>query len=335
MASVDVTRIAGNIGALNALNSLMYVNNQLAIHQTRLATGKRLNEAADDPAGMNLAITFDVRRNDMKVALSAIGDAKNMLSTAEAGLRKISDILNKMKTKVMEAAGATIGDSERKAVAAQLNAYSQEIDQIVQSSNWNGVTLLGADSTTTTSALGVKQFFVGVSGSGGAVFADFSFSSTGSAGFTAGALGLTGFGASTSATGSFSSYTFGTTGSAMSQVGGFQISDLTFSGSAQNTTGGTWVAGTGQTTLNTIGSAIARLKTAIVDVGAMSARLSFKQDAMMSAYINTEAAYNRIMNADMAEEQVNASKFLILQQTATAMLSQANSAPQFLLSLFR
>jgi len=41
------------------------------------------------------------------------------------------------------------------------------------------------------------------------------------------------------------------------------------------------------------------------------------------------------MNANMAEEQVNASKYLILQQTATAMLAQANTAPQFLLSLFR
>jgi flagellin len=41
------------------------------------------------------------------------------------------------------------------------------------------------------------------------------------------------------------------------------------------------------------------------------------------------------MNANMAEEQVNASKFQILQQTATAMLAQANAAPQFLLSLFQ
>jgi flagellin len=41
------------------------------------------------------------------------------------------------------------------------------------------------------------------------------------------------------------------------------------------------------------------------------------------------------MNANMAEEQVEASKLMILQQTATAMLAQANAAPQFLLQLFR
>jgi flagellin len=48
-----------------------------------------------------------------------------------------------------------------------------------------------------------------------------------------------------------------------------------------------------------------------------------------------EASYNRIMNANMAEEQMNASKYSILQQTATAMLAQANQAPQSLLPLFR
>ena len=101
MANVDVNRIAGNIGALNSLSSLQSINNQLAIHQTRLATGKRLNEAADDPAGMNMAITFDIRRNDMKTVLNSIGDSKNLLATAEGGLRKINDILVKMKNKTL------------------------------------------------------------------------------------------------------------------------------------------------------------------------------------------------------------------------------------------
>ena len=70
-------------------------------------------------------------------------------------------------------------------------------------------------------------------------------------------------------------------------------------------------------------------------IGALTGRLTFKEDQVSAAQINVEAAYNRMMNANMAEEQVNASKYQILQQTATAMLAQANAAPQFLLSLFR
>ena len=51
MATVDFTRINTNIAALNSLNTLREVNKNLAIAQTRLATGRRINEAADDPAG--------------------------------------------------------------------------------------------------------------------------------------------------------------------------------------------------------------------------------------------------------------------------------------------
>ena len=63
--------------------------------------------------------------------------------------------------------------------------------------------------------------------------------------------------------------------------------------------------------------------------------MTFKEDSLTVQYINTEAAYNRIMNANMAQEQVEASKFAILQQTVVAMLAQTNVAPQFLLTLFR
>jgi flagellin len=80
--------------------------------------------------------------------------------------------------------------------------------------------------------------------------------------------------------------------------------------------------------LDTVNAQMAKL-------GAFTGRLTFKEDQVMASQINVEASYNRIMNANMAEEQVNASKFLILQQTSIAMLGQANQAPQFLLSLFR
>ena len=84
-----------------------------------------------------------------------------------------------------------------------------------------------------------------------------------------------------------------------------------------------------------IDSALTIVKQGISQVGAFSARLTFKEEALTVSHANTEAAYNRIMNANMAEEQVEASKLSILQQTATAMLAQANASPQYLLQLFR
>jgi flagellin len=298
MANVDVTRIAGNIGALNALNSLSYVNNQLSIYQTRLATGKKINEAADDPSGMSLATTFDVRNQGLKTAVSAIGDAKNLMSTMEGGLKKIQDILVKMNNKAKEAMGDTIGSNERKAVQSQVQAFALEIDDIVKQTQWNSTNLIsGSGGVGSTTAL---NFLTGPEAT----------NSTSSFSFSSGTYVAAnqGFQASTSASG----------------ASGLGLQTLTI----DSTT-------TAQTAAGKIEAALNIVKEGIAQVGAFSARLTFKEEALTVQQANTEAAYNRIMNANMAEEQVNAMKYQILQQTATSMLAQANMAPQFLLSLFK
>jgi flagellin len=311
MAGIDVTRIAGNIGALNALNSLSYINNQLAVHQTRLATGKRLNEAADDPAGMNIATTFDVRRQGLKTAMSVIGDAKNLLSTSEGGLKKVSDILVKMRNKALEAQSGTIGANEKQAIQDQLKAYRDEIDQIAQQTRWNNSNLLtGTSGSSSTSSV---TFLTGPDVTAGAAQTmTFQFKET-----------VSGTGGSTAISNNQGFYA--SSGSVADATGlGLNDTrlDVTSSGSASGT-------------LAAIDNALNIVKQGISQIGASTSRLTFKEEALAVQYANTEAAYNRIMNANMAEEQVEASKFTILQQTATAMLAQANAAPQFLLSLFR
>jgi flagellin len=87
--------------------------------------------------------------------------------------------------------------------------------------------------------------------------------------------------------------------------------------------------------MTTANYALDKITSSLADLGSLSARLSYKEDTVTAAHINVEAAHNRIMSANMAEEQMNASKYVILQQTAISMLAQANQAPQNLLSLFR
>jgi len=293
---VDPTRIAGNIGALNALNSLQYINENLALHQTRLATGKRINYAFEDPAGLNLATTFDVRRKGLEVVLRSIGDARSMMATAEGGLRKIQDIMIKLRAKTMEAVGDTIGANERVAVQAMMEDYVLEIDQIVEQTQWNGNQLLCGSSKSSSDPTGLLHFLVDADG--GSVGFDFSNATNGSPqSFLALAL-------NTALNVDAGSLSVSTTAKAVAL-------------SAR------------------INDALKVVMRGVMDVGAFTARLTFKEETLRVQYINTESAYNRIMNANMAEEQVEASKFMILQQTATAMLAQANMAPQFLLALFR
>ena len=119
MASPDLSRIAGNIAALNSLYSLQNIQQNLSQAQTRLATGKRINSAEDDPAGMRFATKFAARSEGLTVAMDAIGDAKNLLSVTEGGLSKINDILVKVRSKAEKAVSDTLGTEERSAISAR------------------------------------------------------------------------------------------------------------------------------------------------------------------------------------------------------------------------
>jgi flagellin len=429
MAQADLTRVASNIGALNSLWALQGINRQLGVHQTRLSTGKRINSAADDPAGLTIATKLKSRSEGLGVALGNIGDAKNLLAVAEGGIGRITDIIISMKNKAAQAASDTMGTAERAAIKEQLTAYANQIDDIVTQTTWNGNALIdgsyetpsltfqtGADAADTTTVNGLINLRASVGGIGG----DLALASVGGGAVTtggimdfgnvltdgfeamwlvdangrgsnatlptltpgtyqveivaAGTLGSTSTvqlkdadgnavtidadgGIAGGATGSISatvdlgatgmnSFDFGngiTIGVNHGMANGTYTASFTVNDAGETydvkTNGATGTALSSaadygqlmtylESKLDTVNEQMAKL-------GAFTGRLTFKEDQVMASQINVEASYNRIMNANMAEEQVNASKFLILQQTSIAMLGQANQAPQFLLSLFK
>jgi flagellin len=273
----DLSRIGGNIQALQALNSLNKINGQLGTHQLRLATGKRINSAEDDAAGFVIGRTLQGRSRGLSVALSNVGDAKSMLSVAEGGLDNILDILETMKEKVTQAASDTLGATERNAIEAELDALSSEIDDIVDETTYNSIGLLSSVSKTiqtgenTTDVLQV---------------------------------------AVTTQNHNATSLT---------------VADANVNVSSQS------FASSALTNLN---SAIDIVKNSISSIGSYQSRLSTKEATLATAITNTEASRSRVMDADFAKEQLEALKLQIMQQTATAALAQANSAPQVVLSLF-
>jgi len=90
-----------------------------------------------------------------------------------------------------------------------------------------------------------------------------------------------------------------------------------------------------QSAITTVDGAIKSLAKSIQSVGDSNARLSSKEESLSFAVSNTEATRSRIEDADFAKEQMNMMKLQILQQTSISSFSQANSAPQMVLSLFR
>ncbi len=90
-----------------------------------------------------------------------------------------------------------------------------------------------------------------------------------------------------------------------------------------------------QAFMQQIDDAISSVSSAMRYTGAIVNRMTYQETSLTVAKTNTLAAHSRIMDADMAYEQLEASKLQILQQTATAMLAQANTMPQNILTLFR
>jgi flagellin len=383
---------------LNALASLETINKQLSTHQARLASGKRINSASDDPAGLTIATKLQARSEGLKVALNNISDGKNLLAVAESGLGRINDIIVQMRNKVEQAASDTVGVSEREAILAQLRAYSAQVDDIVTQTEWNGNKLIdgsydsnkmtfqtGAGISDTTQVDGLKDMratgglalaFKATANSGSVADAGlnngqttidhitlnaatslttglyqvrFTVSDTSTSTGTAELLNSAGTviqsvtGASVAGTVNFNStsasisVTLGTasgTGTYNGVIGYTKSGDYDLKTSGCT---GTYMSTASQfnSFLSTVESKLNAVSSQLARIGAFTGRLEFKEEQVSAAQINIEASYSRIMNANMAEEQVNASKLLILQQTATSMLSQANQAPQFLLSLFR
>jgi flagellin len=280
MAIGDSTRINTNIAAYNALSALKGVNRNLEINQLRLATGQRINEVADDPAGFTISKSLEARSRGLSVALDNVATAKNVLSIAEGGLLNIQDILITMKEKVTQAKSDTMGGDERDAIKAELNELSSEIDSIVTETEFNGIQLINGGYTSKSYQTGE-----GVSNT-----LTFSISTN----FASSSIGVS-------------------SGSVGKKVD-----------SASNAAGA----------LGSVNEALETVASELQSVGATIARLTTKEATLNVAITNTESTRSRIIDADIASEQLEATRNLILQQTATAQLAQANITPQNVLALF-
>ncbi len=150
-------RINTNSQAALSLNSLNKTSNEIGMRQLRLATGSRINSAADDSAGFTISKKLESKTRGQAQALSNIGDAKSLMSVAEGSLGSIQDILVTMKEKSVQAANDTLGADERTAIKSQIDELAKEIGDITTNAKFNGQSLL--DGTGGTA--GVFNFQVG------------------------------------------------------------------------------------------------------------------------------------------------------------------------------
>ncbi|WP_462380865.1 lateral flagellin LafA [Pseudomonas sp. Marseille-QA0892] len=133
-----------NYSALSTNTSLNKFNSALATNQQRLGTGLRINSAADDAAGLQIATRLNAQSRGMAVAMRNTGDAVSMLQTAEGAFSEMTDIMQRMKDLSTQAANDTNSDDDRTALKSEFDELGKELTNIIDNTKYAGDTLFAA-----------------------------------------------------------------------------------------------------------------------------------------------------------------------------------------------
>jgi len=137
-----MTVINTNIGALHArqysARAELFVNKALE----RLSSGKRINQAADDAAGLAVASKMTSQMLGMRAAVRNTQDGISLVQTAESSMNAINSMLLRMRELAVQMNNGVYTASDRDNAQMEVNALLQQIDQIAETAKFNGVNLL-------------------------------------------------------------------------------------------------------------------------------------------------------------------------------------------------
>ena len=139
--------VATNIGALAASKAASSVNTAMETSMARLSSGKRINSAADDSAGLAIASRLTSEARGLDMAARNAADAQAMINTIESSHSEIQNILQRMRELAVQGANDTNGTADRTNIRKELTELHEEIDAIKNQTKWAGNTLISGAST--------------------------------------------------------------------------------------------------------------------------------------------------------------------------------------------
>ena len=289
-----------NVMSLNAQRNLNTSQSSLATSMQRLSSGLRVNSAKDDAAGLAIAERMGAQVRGMNVAMRNANDAISLSQTAEGALGKITDSLQRMRELAVQSANATNTSSDRTSLDAEFEQLQAEISRVISGTSFNNTALFTGSSAFT--------FQVGAGTS----------TTTDQINVTRNAL---------------SGGTAGSSGSLGTAAADVVLATITTTGTSASDISAS--AAAALNAIKDIDLALDKINTERANYGAAQNRFEAVISNLQISSENVSAARGRIMDADFAQETANLSRSQILQQAGTAMVAQANSAPQQVLSLLR
>jgi flagellin len=296
-------RINNNITAINSHRQYGINNANVSKNMEKLSSGFRVNRAADDAAGLAISEKMRAQIRGLNQASRNSQDAVSLVQTAEGGMQTIQNILQRMRELAVQSGNDTNDSTDREALQLEVNALVEEINQIAETTEFNGMALLGGQQTGSSFAFDNSN----------------PFELTIQAGANSGQELKIAIGSM----------------SALGVIGAGGLSDITTGSESvqKNDTLDITTGGNARDSIDVLTKALNNVSAARAQIGAFQNRLDFKTQNLNNQSENVSAAESRIRDADMAKTMTEFTRNNILFQASTAMLAQANAMPQSVLQL--
>jgi len=291
-----------NISSISAARTLATNRADLQTAMERLSSGKRINSAKDDAAGMAVAAKMHADIRSLNQAVRNTNDAISLVNTYDGAAAEIENILTRMRELAVQSKNGTYEDADRTNANYEYTALKTEIKRIADVTQFNR-----KDIGTSAAASVGFTFYVG---------SDVKQSGN----------GVTFMGGSTAP---------GVSGLDLNS----ESANATLTDSSLKTIISAGIAGAADTGASSaivaLDSAISSLAAKRADAGALVNRLEHTVANLMNVSQRLQEAVSGIEDADYASESAALARGMVLQQAGTAMLAQANQQPQYILTLLK
>ena len=373
-----MTVINTNVNALLTQSALKKNEQEMTIALERLSSGRRINSAKDDAAGMAIAQRMTSQIRGLDQAVRNAGDGISMVQTADGAVVEISNMLQRMRELAIQALNGSNTNTDISFLNKEFSQLQAEIERVADNTEWNGMSILNGDAGTTAGTGDTVTFHAGANAGQTvtASFGDFeTFFDTNTVAAadvddSADTFTITGHGYHTSDSVIYANggaadaggLTGGTTyfvikvdantfKLAASEDDANEGTEITLTGTGNDaqtiTRVGVYGGNIDSTTIAidstaSAAEALAALDTAVTGIdeqravyGAVMNRLQYTMDNLRNVSMNQQHSRSRIQDADYAKETSELARTQIIQQAATAMLSQANTLQQTVLQLLQ
>lgn len=358
-----MTVINTNTASLRAANASTSASKSLAQAMERLSTGKRINSAKDDAAGLAISNSMTSQIRGMNQAVRNANDGISLVQTADGALDEVSNMLQRVRELAVQSASGTYSVSDRANIQAEVTALTDQLSKTLQNAEFNGVKLFN----TTGTAARTTSIQVGANASDKVDISIAAIDLAGldtslNVGIAAGSVTALAAAKGTVTTNqtaydtSVAAYNTAQQGYATALAEGV-AADIATAAAARDTANTAMT--TAKDTLDTSAAAYAAseagyngeaisnanatmskvddmlktVNTARASLGAGQSRLESVVTELTSRSTNLSDARSRIEDADFSAESTALAKAQILSQASTAMLAQANQSQQGVMKL--